>query len=180
MRYFRMSPLQDERCADIHDPVDSAGRSVYSGQPLECEGPLTAELVFPEPALLLDYMSTMTGQLLVRRRAATFIQELRLQEGWQALPCAVVSERRAVLRECVCFHFPNWVDVLDKERSEFKPMPHGERGPVTRPVLKRSLVRQYDICKEAYVRFVCSETLVRTVEKHNLEGFVFQELECVD
>jgi hypothetical protein len=180
MKYFKVSPLERPPCAQLHDPVDAEGRSVYSGQPLECAGPVTAELVFPELTLLLDFMSCATGQLVLSHRAAAIIEKFWLQEGWQSIPCRIVTERGQVLRNCVCFHFPKFLDVLDEEKSEFKPMRHKSRGPVVHPVLKRSLTGPYDLCKGIYVGFVCSENLATAIKAEGLEGFVFEELECVD
>ena len=164
----------------LHDPVDSEGRSVYSGRPLECSGPTTAQLVFPELTLLLDFMASMTGQLVVSVRAAVIIEAFHLQDGWQSMPCNVVTKRGHVLRDCMCIHFPEFLQVLELEKSEFKPMPHGCRGPVIRPILKRSLVERYDLCNCVYVGFVCSEELAHAIVVEQLEGFVFDELECVD
>lgn len=175
-----MSPLTRPPCAHLHDPIDFEGRSIFSGRPLECVGPVTAELVFPELTLLLDFMSSMTGQLVMSHRAAAIIEKFQLQEGWQAIPCKVTTEQGEALRDCVCFHFPKLLDVLDEEKSEFKPMPHKCRGPVVRPVLKRCLVEPFDLCKAVYVHCVCSENLADAIQVEGLEGFVFEELECVD
>jgi hypothetical protein len=119
-------------------------------------------------------------EFLVSFRAAAIIEQFCLQEGWQSIPCQIVTKQGQVLRDCVCFHFPKFLDVLDEEKSEFKPMRHKSRGPVVRPVLKRSLMGPYDLCKSVYVGFVCSENLATAIKAEQLEGFVFEELECVD
>jgi hypothetical protein len=152
---------------------------VFSGKPLECVGPVTAELVFPELTLLHDLVDAV-GEFVVSLRAAAVIEKFRLQKGWQSIPCRIVTEDGRVLRDCVCFHFPTFLDVLDEEKSEFRPMRHSSRGPVVRPVLKRSLVMPYDLCHSVYVGFVCSENLASAIKAERLEGFVFEELQCVD
>jgi hypothetical protein len=143
-------------------------------------GPVTAELVFPELTLLLDFMSSMTSQFVVSLRAAAIVAKFHLQDGWKSIPCSIVTEEGQVLRDCVCLHFPKFLNILDKEKSEFKPVPHKSRGPVVRAVVKRSLVGSYDLCKTVYTGFVCSENLATAITAEGLEGFVFEELECVD
>ena len=178
MRYFKISLMAQPPCAQIYSPVDSEGRPVFSGKPLECVGPVTAGLVFPELTLLHDLVDAV-GEFVVSLRAEVIIEKFRLQEGSESIPCRIVTEQGRVLRDCVCFHFPKFLDVFYEEKSEFKPMRHKSRGPVVRPVLKRSLVT-YDLCKSVYVGLVCSENLANAIKAEGLDGFVFEELECVD
>jgi hypothetical protein len=179
-RYFQLSRLsQSQRaCAEIYSPVDSEGRPVYSGKPLDCVGPVSAKLVFHELTLLHDLISV--NELVVSQRAAAIIGKFRLQDGSQSIPCKVLTEEGQLLRECVCFHFPKFLHVLDEYKSEFTPMPHQCRGPVVHPVLKRSLMAPYDLCNTVYVHCVCSENLTNAIHAAGLEGFEFKELECVD
>jgi len=177
MQYFRMTQSCDPGCAIVDFPVDSEGRAVMSGRPLECVGPVVAELVFPELTRLRDLLLA-TGELIVSQHAAGVITKFQLPRGWQALPCRVVTEQQQVLQECVCLHFPEVLHILDKEKSEFKPMPHQGRGPVTRPVLSRAAIEPYDLCSSVYVSFVCSERLACAIQDEDLDGFVFTELEC--
>jgi hypothetical protein len=130
VKYFKVSPLTQPPCAYVYTPVDSGGRPVISGKALECVGPVVARLVFPKLRLLLDHTCALAGEFLVSCPAAAVVRRYRLPAGWQEIDCTIVTARGKALADFACFHFPSFVDVLDQEKSQFKPMPRNLPGPV--------------------------------------------------
>lgn len=178
MRYFRIDVSNKSRCVFVYTPADAEGQCVVSGKELpDFCSPLVSGLVFPAQTRIPDLIPSMTDLLTLSCRGAQVFQGFRYPSGTRFLPASIVREN-IPFGQCVCVYFPQFVEAVDNERSQFKYLA-GIPVHATVPVLKQSEVGEWDLMHILYIGVVCSEELKNAVEEAQLSNFAFQEIESV-
>jgi hypothetical protein len=174
--YYRLRASQNQRIAEPDSPVDAQGKVFPLFKPIERGARGTCRCVDRRTRLAGADCIYCVADLIISERAANVFKRANLAEGTAFLPVDVVARDGGKLGEMVCVMFPELVEAVDLEASEYVKHSDGTPWYFTKPAVYGAALRGLDLVFCASLLYVCSGRLKREIEKEELTGFMFEKM----
>ncbi len=172
--YFIVKAADNERFAEVHDPLNAMGKPFPTFQRVDPGERGTCRCVGKQTRLA-DCVYCVTD-LIISQRAADVFKRFLVPEGTTFLPVDVLARNGKPVGSLVAVMIPKFVDAVDLAASEFKEltkgMPHYFTAP---PVLRAAELKGLDLLVCLYLPgWLCSSRLRHETEKEELTNFAFE------
>ena len=171
--YYMIAASDNERFAELHDPLDATGRPFPDFQGIASTTPATCRCVDGRTRLADCVYSVST--FYISERAVEVFRRFHLPEKTAFLPVDVLTRDDKPLGKVVAVLLPEIVDVVDLAASQYKELtrgiPHYFTAP---PVVRAGTLGGLDFLMGFHVHYLCSGELRREIEKEKLTNFAFE------
>jgi hypothetical protein len=172
--YYRLRAGQNRRLAEVQSAIDAQGEPFPEFRPFDSAARGTCRCI--DKRMQLADCLYCVSSFIVSERAATVFRRLSLPEGMAFLPVDVVGKDGSKLAEMVCLMFPELVEALNLEASEYQRYIDGSPWYFTKPAVHVEKLKGLDLLLCSSILYVCSGRLKREIEKEELTNFKFEKM----